>query len=115
MFARSTSQVVSLTKDGPFPPLEGRQKNTQQISVIFGSAMLHINAAPVDGFQIEDRLNMPKVVARRIWPPNVAPLTWPDDPVLTCDQMRDLAYAMDKIMALPEAKWGDDLPPVGAK
>jgi len=105
-----TSQVVALSPHGPQPPLDGRSKNTQQISVIFGSAMLHINAARVDGFRIEDRLHMPKVVERRIWPPNITPLSWPATPVLTCDQMRELAYAMERIMALPEAKWGGDLP-----
>lgn len=105
-----TSQAVSLTPDGPQPPLNGRLKNTQQISVILGSAMLHMNAARVDGFRIEDRLHMPKVAERRIWPPDITPLSWPARPVLTCDQMRELAYAMDRIMALPEAKWGGDLP-----
>jgi hypothetical protein len=110
-----TSQTVSMTNGDPVPPLEGRTKNTQQISVILGSVMLHINAARVDGFMIENNLNMPAVVGRRIWPPNVTPLTWPGDPVLTCDQMRDLAYAMDKIMALPRANWGGDLPAAPAK
>lgn len=105
-----TSQTVSLTPDGPVPPLEDRRKNTQQISVILGSAMLHVNAARVDGFSIENNLDMPAVVSRRIWPPNIVPLTWPDDPILTGDQMRELAYAMDKIMAQPRANWGGDLP-----
>jgi hypothetical protein len=107
-----TSQTMSLTKNGPEPPLEGRQRNTQQISVILGSAMLFINSARVDGFKIEDAMSMPKVVPYRIWPPNVAPITWPSDTVLTCDQMRDLAYSMKKIMALPQAKWGGDIIPV---
>lgn len=103
-----TSHAVSLTMDGPTPPLEGRQKNTQQISVILGSAMLHINAARVDGFRIEDRLFMPAVVSRRIWPPNFTTLTWPASPVLTCDQMRELAYSIKRLTALPEVKWGGD-------
>jgi len=110
-----TSQTVSLTPGEPVPPLEGRNKNTQQISVILGSAMLHINAARVDGFKIEDNLNMPAVVARRIWPPNIVPLTWPADPILSGDQMRDLAYGMDKITALPRAKWGGDIANLSAK
>lgn len=105
-----TSHAVSLTPDGPQPPLNGRSKNTQQISVILGSAMLHINAANVDGFRIEDRLNMPKVVERRIWPPNISPLSWPAAPILTNDQMRDLAYSMERISALPQVKWGGDIP-----
>lgn len=110
-----TSQTVSITSGEPVPPLEGRSKNTQQISVILGSAMLHINAARVDGFSIEANLNMPAVVARRIWPPNVVPLTWPADPILSCDQMRDLAYGMDKVMALPRAKWGGEIADLSAK
>lgn len=109
-----TSQTASMTNGAPLPPLEGRTKNTEQISVILGSAMLHINAARVDGFMIENNLNMPAVVGRRIWPPNVTPLTWPADPVISCDQMRDLAYAMEKIMALPRANWGGDLPATSA-
>ena len=110
-----TSQAISLTMDGPVPPLEGRQKNTQQISVILGSAMLYINAARVDGFRVEDRLNMPSVVKLRIWPPNVAPLTWPAEPILTCDQMRNLAFTMEKIMALPEVKWAGDRSPFASQ
>lgn len=106
-----TSHAVSLTPDGPQPPLNGRSKNTQQISVILGSAMLHINAAHVDGFRIEDRLNMPKVVERRIWPPNVVPLSWPAAPILNNDQMRNLAYSMERITALPQVKWGGDISP----
>lgn len=47
-----TSHTVALTKDGPVPPLDGREKNTQQISFILGSVMLHINAARVDGFSV---------------------------------------------------------------
>jgi hypothetical protein len=107
-----TSYAVALTADGPIPPLEGRQKNTQQISVILGNAMLLINAARVDGFQIEDRLFMPDVVSRRIWPPNVTPLTWPSPPILTSDQMRALAYSMERVSEQPQVKWGGDLPPL---
>ena len=110
-----TSQTVSRTRDGPQPPLEGRQKNCQQLSIILGNSMIHVNAARVDGFRIEDNVTMPRVIARQIWPPNTAPLTWPAEPILTCDQMRSLAYTMEDIMADPKAKYGGDLaslPPV---
>jgi hypothetical protein len=106
-----TSHCVSLTPDGPKPPLNGRSKNTQQISVILGSVMLHINAADLDDFKIEDRLHMPKVTDRRIWPPNLSSMSWPADPVLTNDQMRALAYSMERLTALPQVKWGGDVLP----
>ena len=107
-----TSHTVSLTRDGPLPPLEGRQKNTQQISVILGSVMLHINAARLDGFRIEDFLTMPAIMSRRIWPPNIAPLTWPSAPILTNDQMQALAYSIERISEQPNVKWGGELPPL---
>jgi len=102
-----TTHTVSLAKDGPVPPLDGRTKNTQQISVILGSIMLHVNAARVDNFRIEDRLSMPAVEALRIWPLNRAPLTWPSPPVLTCEQMGEIAYSMERIAVLPEVRWAD--------
>lgn len=103
------SQTISLTKDGPVPPLEGRQKNTQQISVILGSVFLYINAARVDNFRIEDWLPMPAVEAFRIWPTNRIPLSWPSLPVLTCKQIGDLAHSMDLISSLPQVRWGGEL------
>lgn len=104
-----TSHAISLTSGPPTPPLEDRVKNVQQISVMLGRAMLHVNAAYVDGFRIEDRLDMPKVIERRIWPPNQIPLSWPAEPFLTTNQMRDLAYAMERVTALPQVKRGGDL------
>lgn len=106
-----TSHAVSLSPGEPIPPLDGRKKNTQQISVTLGQIMLHINAARVDGFSIEGRLEMPAVVGRRIWPPNVVPMTWPSEPVLTNKQMRELAYGMEKIAALPNALFSTHLDP----
>lgn len=105
------SYTVSLTREGPQPPLDDLQKNTQVVSIILGSAMLFVTAARVYGFRVEDRLHMPVVVGRRIWPPNVAPLEWPGDPILTNDQMRRLAYCMETIAALPQVRWGGDIPP----
>lgn len=104
-----TSHAVSLTKGEPVPPLEGRVKNVQQISVTLGKVMLQVNAARVDGFSIEGNFNMPAVISRRIWPLNDVPLTWPSEPILTGRQMRSLAFAMEKIAASPNVHFSDHL------
>lgn len=104
-----TTHTLAQTTEGPFPPLEGRQKNTQQISVILGNAMLHVNAARVHGIQIEDWLYMPAIVSRRIWPPNTTQLSWPSAPVLSDNQMRELAFSMDIISSRPQVKWGGEI------
>lgn len=103
-----TSQTISRSLDGPDPPLDGLKKNTQQISVVLGNVMLLINAARVTDFQIEDGLDMPAVVERRIWPPNKIPLSYPAKPILTGRQMHELGYAMEKIMAQDNVRWGGD-------
>jgi len=105
-----TTHLISRSKDGPSPPIEGRQKNVQQISVILGSVMLYVNAARIDDFSIEQYIDMPAVIALRIWPPNVVPLSWPTKPFLNNQQMYQLAYSMDRIAAQPQVRWGGELP-----
>lgn len=106
------SSTISLTTAGPNPPLDGMRRNVQQVSFLMGKAFVHIDAARVEGFKIEDLVNMPIVHKyMRVWPPTGTRRKWPGAPVLTFDQVKTLSSSWEAIATSTPALWGGEIDP----
>ena len=77
------SHTLALSDEGPTPPLDATERNIQTISLLMGRLFIHLNAARVDGFDIESRYFVTKVWDEcRIWPDPNCSLSWPSRPLL---------------------------------
>jgi len=93
-YLRRTS-TISLDRFRPIPELDGMTRNVQQATFLMGKAIVHVNAARVEGFAVEDRFKMPMVHEdMRFWPPATDRLKWPGRSVLTDEQIRVLANSL---------------------
>jgi len=106
------SSTISLGPGGPIPKLDGMSRNVQQATFLVGKAFVHINAARVDGFDIEDRFSMPLVQKHmRIWPPSHDRRKWPGGAILNPDQIRVLSNSWQTIAQSKRAVWGGEIDP----
>jgi hypothetical protein len=107
------SHTMALSVDGPSPSLDGTARNIQTISVLMGRLFIHLNAARVDGFEIESALHITRVWDEcRIWPRPNSSLTWPHRPLLDDNGLSMVGNALDIIMSSGKVKW-TETPPGG--
>lgn len=109
-YIRRTS-TVSLARNGrwPIPKLEGMRRNVQQVSFLIGKAFVHVNAARVQDFAIEDRFKFPIVHQHmRFWPPTGNRRKWPGEAALTFDQLRVLSNSWEIVTRSKGVAWGGD-------
>lgn len=102
------SHTLSLSPNGPVPPLDGTNRNIQTISIILGRIFIHINAARIDGFSIEDNYFVTRIWDEcRIWPdPNCA-LSWPHRPAPDNEGLFAISNALQAISSSPNVKWSE--------
>lgn len=106
-YTRRTS-TVSLARGRPVPELQGMRRNVQQVSFFMGKALVHVNAARVEGFAIEDRFQMPLVHKdMRFWPPSHSRIKWPGKSVLHFEQIRALANSWAIIAQSNSTLWSE--------
>lgn len=106
------SSTMSLTSAGPIPELNGMRRNVQQVSFLLGRAFIHVNAARVEGFAIEDRFKMPIVHKHmRLWPLTGDRRKWPGVGTLSFDQLRVLSASWEIIASSTQARWAGEIDP----
>ena len=94
---------------GPIPVLDGMRRNVQQATILLGHAFIHINAARLEGFYIEDLVEIPLVHKHmRLWPLTGDRRKWPGKAVLNASQVRDLANSWE--IAVQKAGWAGNVP-----
>ena len=80
--------------------MDGTAKNIQTISLLMGRLFIHLNAARIDGFEIESTYFIPRVWAEcRIWPRANSSLTWPHRPLLDDAGLSMVGNALDTIIS----------------
>ena len=105
------SHTMSRSTEGPSPPLDGTERNIQTISILMGRLFLHLNAARVDGFEIEGVYFISRVWAEcRIWPNASSSLVWPHRPLVGNDGLSMIANTLQTIFSDEKIRWVDDLP-----
>jgi hypothetical protein len=108
---RRSSRCMALSPEGPKPPLNGTTKNIQTTTIILGRIFVHLNAARVDGFKIEDAYFVSRVWDEcRIWPNSPKARRWPHRPLLDDDGLSMIARSLDTIFSRDNTTWLDDLP-----
>ena len=91
------------------PPLAGRERNAQQISFLLGSMFVHVNAADVSGYAIEDSLLIPRLHGPGLlWPWQWDTAEWPTIPPFSLEEVREISNSIESLSQV--AKWGGDLP-----
>lgn len=109
------SHTLALSLAGPSPPLDGTSRNIQTITILMGRLFIHLNAARVDGFEIESRYLIPRVWNEcRIWPNPNAASTWPHRPLLDDSGLSMVANTLDTLTeshkAAGKAFWIEGFP-----
>jgi hypothetical protein len=100
-FMRHASRL-SLTPEGPDPPLIGTGQNIQTISFTLGRVFVHLNAARVKNYSIESRfMTEPYNVWDhcRIWPLMHHEMIWPRRPMLDRNSIDAVSRALEIIIA----------------
>lgn len=99
------SHTLSLSANGPAPPLNGMDRNIQTISLIVGKLFIHLNAARVDGFDFESTYFVSRVWNEcRIWPDPNSSLSWPHRPLLDNTGLSVMSAGIEKIRQAKEVK-----------
>lgn len=79
--------------------------------MLIGSLFIQVNAARLDGYRIEDRLNPILHKGIRIWPIERDTFDWSKARKLSAENVLHLGVSMDLLMAHPNTKWGGmDIP-----
>ena len=100
------SHVFALTAQQPLPPLGEMDRNVQTISLVIGKLFIHLNAARIDGFELEEAYFVSRVWDEcRIWPDANSLLTWPHRPLLDDAGLQTMSMGIDQIQRSKRATW----------
>ena len=102
-----TSQTISLSRDGPTPPLGDLKRNTQSIAFLCGPLFLFVLAIRVDGIEATEFFRFPKLL--QLFPPHEPVIHWPLAQTLSKSDMGRIAYELEGIKNLPNVHDGGDL------
>ena len=102
-----TSQTISLSRDGPTPPLGDLKRNTQSITFLCGPLFLFVFAIRVDGIEATGFFRFPKL--SQLFPPHEPVIHWPLAQTLSKSDMGRIAYELEGIKNLPNVHDGGDL------
>lgn len=105
------SGTISLALTGPIPPLSELAKNVQQVTMIVGSLVIHVNAAHVDNFRLEDRINLDLHEGIKLWPISRDSFEWADIRSLSAHDIGVLAGSFEELTAHPKVAWGGNIIP----
>ena len=102
---------MALSTEGPKPPLGGMSKNIQTTTIVLGRLFIHLNAARVDGFEIESRYKIFRVWNEcRIWPDGPDSRRWPHRPLIDDDGLSMVANTLGTLFSGPNTTWFETLP-----
>jgi len=100
------SHTLALTSEGPVPPLNGMDRNIQTISLVIGKIFVHLNAARVDGFDLESTYFVSRVWDEcRIWPDPNSSCSWPHRPLLDNAGLSIMSAGLEQIIQSAKVTW----------
>lgn len=103
---RKHSAVFSHTEAGPSPPLEGRTKNVQTVSMIIGDLFVFALTARTD-FDLLKYFNSSQLT--QIWPIGELSFAWPLAP-LPQTTLVNIAHWLEDLIQHPRVKYGGEIP-----
>lgn len=93
------------------PPLGQLKKNIQRIEIFLGKTFVYVNAARIDGFDLEDRIHIPLIHEKlRIWPPQSVVFELPTADLASPQTLVKLSETWERFFNHPKVLWGGDLP-----
>jgi hypothetical protein len=105
------SHTMALSAVGPKPELNGTDRNIQTITLLMGRLFIHLNAARVDGFEIEQAYWISRVWDEcRIWPDANCSLAWPHRPLVSDNGLGLIGNTLDTLLTSGKATWMDGFP-----
>ncbi len=101
------SHTVALSREGPVPPVTVETpKNIQTVSFAVGRCFFHINADRIEGFRIEDRVNVvPVWDTSRFWPIQRPIRNWPHRPALNEDGIMFVMNCLQRYIDASNTVW----------
>lgn len=103
-----TSYTLSLSKNGPQPPLGNRTRNSQSIGIIVGPLFIWVLAIRHNNISSDKFVCYNKVAP--IYPAQDKNIVWPTNDVLTDSQMSTIVYSIEEMKGGPNVLFGGDLP-----
>lgn len=102
------SHTFAFSALGPKPDLNDTDRNIQTITLLMGRLFIHLNAARVDGFEIEKVFWISRVWDEcRIWPNANCSPAWPHRPLLSDAGLAMIANTLDTILTSGKVTWLD--------
>lgn len=102
------SHTMALSTEGPKPPLDNTERNIQTITLLMGRLFIHLNAASVDGFEIEGAYWISRIWDEcRIWPNPNCSFVWPHRPLLSDDGLAMVGNTLDTLLKSRKTVWLD--------
>jgi hypothetical protein len=105
------STIASKDISGPRPPLDGLARNIEQVTLVLGRMVFHVNAVHVDDLVVEDFLNPALHNGIRIWPIEREHFEWTSTRSLGAQDIANLANSMKALFKSPNVRWMEGLPP----
>jgi len=100
------SHGFALSPDGPQPPFVETTQNIQTISFIFGSIFVHVNAARIDNFALEEKVIIPAFYGTcRLWPPQSKIMEFPRRPRLGTDGIQTVSNSIERYIEASKTTW----------
>lgn len=93
------SLTLSSSKDGPDPPLNGLNRNTQSVTFICGSLFIHVLACRAKNLKIEECFDLSRL--EKLWPLINRDISWPVEVVLTQNQMSSYIHSLGRLVNHP--------------
>jgi hypothetical protein len=89
------SWTMAFSSEGPSPKLEGRTRNCQTVSILFGPLMVFVLTVRLDDFRVEEFFRFGPLT--QIWPTKNEIITWPPERSLTKIEMSRIAWISDEL------------------
>lgn len=102
------SWTMAFSSDGPTPKLEGRSKNCQTVSILFGPLMVFVLTIRLDGFRAEEFFRFGPLA--QIWPRKNETIAWPPERPLTNIEMSKIAWISDELKRGPNVSYIAEIP-----
>lgn len=104
------SWTMAFSSKGPSPKLEGRNRNCQTVSILFGPLMVFVLTVRLDDPRAEGIFRFGGPLAQ-IWPPKNEIIAWPPIRPLTRAEMSKVAWISDELKRGPNIRYIGELPP----
>ena len=102
------SHTMALSPNGPTPPLNGLQRNTQTIAMLCGPIFILVIAIRLEGIKPKDIFQFKKL--KKIFPLSNCELNWPTAPIINQSDLSRFSNILDELGNLPNVHHLPEIP-----